>query len=577
MKRLLMTLAGIALLTACHNENLPQNEAMEQAATLVTVTATLPQNEATGRVALTPDTNPDGAPVVKVDWRTGGEKETFSVMTAAAAATIFTQTEGTDFTGTLPAAAAGEPYYAFYPVADGATPTAVPYDLSQQTGRLDETKTYMYATSTDGTHFAFRHLTAIVKFRFHGLPDGVSLTSFTLQGNELTAKGTVDLTADGNTVTYNADDPPTNRVSITPQQGEDIYVYLPPMTEASMLQFVVNADNGKTYQSTISTAKDIVAGKIYTANVDLFEVPQTDASSKTAEDLKTHVTQALQDGSRVFHLTGELDENQQKAIGTALRDWCSAGGNNSSINYEGRGAVTLILPDVTEVHEGTFGQIHIENDDIFSLALREVHLPNATRIGENAFRSQQYLRKVHAPMVREVSADAFSDCLQLADVTMPQLEGAGDWCFASTSISQVPGSPQTIGSDAFWGCENLTDVNLTQTTSIGTGAIRNCDNLQSVTASLLTVVPLWAFTDNPSLTSLTFAQPITEWGAQVLNNVTTENITLTLHPEQKVLSGGEANANHSKWTPAADAPTVTFGLNQTFCGYTFKEIKRYGE
>lgn len=577
MKRLLMTLAGIALLTACHNENLPQNEAMEQAATLVTVTATLPQNDAASRVALTPDTNPDGTPVVKVDWRTEGEKETFSVMTAAAAATTFTQTEGTNFAGTLPAAADGEPYYAFYPVANGATPTDVPYDLSQQTGRLDETKTYMYATSTDGTHFAFRHLTAIVKFSFYGLPDGVNLTSFTLQGDDLTAKGTVDLTADGNPVGYIADDPATNSVSITPQSGEDIYVYLPPMTEASMLRFVVNADNDKTYQGLIYTAKDIVAGKIYTADVSFVEFTLDAASMNLATDMKNAVADALQAGVRNLVITGNpnegLNEDFQNQVGYALMDWCGADFNVGSYNVDGRGTVTLTLPDVTEVADYAFG----ESSNIRPFALGEVNLTKATKIGRSAFRCQEFLREVHAPMVTEVVQEAFWGCIRMSTVNMPLLGTVGNKAFYYTSISQVPGNPVTIGNDAFWECDNLTDVNLTQTTSIGTGAFRMCDNLQSVSASLLTEIPQHAFADNPNLTSLTFEKQIESWGSQVLNNMTTENITLTLHPDQKVLTGGSNIGTNQPWTVAADAPTVTFGLNQTFCGYTFKEIKRYGE
>lgn len=239
--------------------------------------------------------------------------------------------------------------------------------------------------------------------------------------------------------------------------------------------------------------------------------------------------------------------------------------------------MTLTLPDVTEVYSETFGKIDVDDYPLLSHALGALYLPNATIIGENGFFKQEYLREVHAPKVTTVNKGAFCECYELTTVEMPLLETVKDDAFLASSISTIPGNPVTIGYDAFRECDNLTEVNLTRATSIGSGAFRICANLQSVTAPLLTEVPLWAFADCGQLTSLTFAQPITQWGGQVLNNMTTENITLTLHPDQKVLSGGEADEQSLKWTPADGAPTVTFGENQKFCGYTFKEIKRYGE
>ena len=52
----------------------------------------------------------------------------------------------------------------------------------------------------------------------------------------------------------------------------------------------------------------------------------------------------------------------------------------------------------------------------------------------------------------------------------------------------------------------------------------------------------------------------------------TENITLTLAADQKVLSGGDNTDFRSQWTIADAAATVEFGENKEFCDYIFKKI-----
>lgn len=572
MKRQLLTLAAMTLLTACQNEFLPTDR------TPVTVTANLPVNEVESRVALSLDADASNNPFVNVEWRNEGRKETFTVMTAVfGEAAIFTQTEGSSFFGTLPGDAADGIYYAFYPATHASSPAAVPFDLSSQTGGLDETKTYMYAKSADGTHFDFRHLTAIVYISFYGFSNEAFPVTITLQGSALTAKGTVDFIEDGSGPTYTASASATQSVTLDGLTTDDIYVYLPPMPEGSILQIKATASDGNSYGGTLIPNRDIVAGMFYIAAVTLSQPIVEDGSSLTAADLQTAVTTALEGGVRYLSIPGDLSEDQQKAVGTALRNWCGRLPGGVFVNASESGTVTLNLPDVTEVHEGTFGEIVTDGDRTISYALGVLELPNATQIGENAFDHQEFLRKVDAPKVTELESYSFDGCNQLADVNMPLLVTVGDAVFRGASISTLPGTPVTIGNDVFWSCDNLTEVNLTWTTSIGTGVFRLCDNLQSVTAPLLTAVPQWAFADCKNLTSLTFGRPMTEWGGQVLGSIDTEKITLTLHPEQQVLTGGDVNSRDSKWTIADDASTVTFGENQEFCGYTFKEIKPYGE
>lgn len=302
------------------------------------------------------------------------------------------------------------------------------------------------------------------------------------------------------------------------------------------------------------------------------------AANMSADDLKTTVSQALNGGVRDFTITGNLTEEQQKAVGSALRDWCGTK-DSEGYNEAGQGTVSLTLPDVTEIFDNTFGEIGLDGDDGVtqqSYALKSVNLPKVSVIGDGAFSHQHYLQSVTAPNVIEVKGSGFGSCNALTQVNMPNVKKVGNFSFSHTSFADFPFSNlQEIGNYAFQNNSGeLTSVTLSNATSIGNGAFRYGSKLERITAPQLTVIPLWAFSDCKNLTTLSLGSPITEWGNQVLNNVPTENITLYLHKDQKALSDDDSNA---VWTIADGASGVEFGTSKTFCGYTFKEIKKYGE
>ena len=275
MKRKIFIISVLAVfISSCSKPEITDNDVISSETTgvKVAVTATLPGETPETRVQLTEE-NPDtDNRKIKVEWKESGE--TFSVMTATStAAQTFTQTEGNNFTGTLTDGWT-QPYYAFYPAVTSATnATAVPYDLSTQTGALSEATNYMYAVNTtDGKEYNFQHLTAIVKFTLN-LPAGYTPTSLSLVSDRLLAKGTVNLT--GKSVAY------TNELSAhsitvenpTVANGKiTLYLHVSPMaaSEASKntLHFRTH-DGSKGYSGSISTSKEIKAGKYYTATVDV--------------------------------------------------------------------------------------------------------------------------------------------------------------------------------------------------------------------------------------------------------------------------------------------------------------------
>lgn len=274
MKRKIFIISVLAVfISSCSKPEITDNDVISSETTgvKVAVTATLPGETPETRVQMTEENPGTDNRKIKVEWEKSGE--TFSVMTATStAAQTFTQTEGNDFTGTLTDGWT-QLYYAFYPATSATNATAVPYNLSTQTGTLSEATNYMYAVNTtDEKEYNFQHLTAIVKFTLN-LPENYTPTSLSLVSDRLLAKGTVNLT--GESVTY------TNELSAHSITVENptvvggkitLYLHVSPMaaSEASKNTLHIRTHSGsKGYSGSISTSKEIKAGKYYTATVDV--------------------------------------------------------------------------------------------------------------------------------------------------------------------------------------------------------------------------------------------------------------------------------------------------------------------
>ena len=254
----------------------------------VTVTANI-QGGAHSRVALTPGTDDNQQPIVKVEWEESGEKiYLYPVGTATATASSddtsggstdggaeggssvqpieFTQVEGTNrFEGTLPDGYTGA-YEAVY--GEG--------DLTVQHGTLDEAYVLMEATGiTDLTQpIEFEHRTAILKptFKVDGTDVNASITQIVMDGIE-------DLTTAGDII-------------VTPSALSDIYIFLPVYEDyeaGHKFSFSVIVNN-EDYEATLTIPdeKSIEAGKLYTADITLTKaIPYL--TFKAAEEQELYV------------------------------------------------------------------------------------------------------------------------------------------------------------------------------------------------------------------------------------------------------------------------------------------------
>lgn len=224
-----------------------------------TITAVLPEF-ASSRLALK-ETNDGKTSSVKISWKESGES--FSIVRGGENQT-FKQVEGNTFSGVLPEKGEGA-YYVFYPANSSVTnEEAIPFDFSQQTGNLDETKTYMSAILKDEKTVTFSHLGTLFKFSLSLPSESGTLQSLTIQGESLIAKGVFNLV----TGKMQATDKASQEISIKASNVEQ-YVYLPPMPEGWELQITATTDNGTYYGTLKDEANTTGTGEFQTPTIAL--------------------------------------------------------------------------------------------------------------------------------------------------------------------------------------------------------------------------------------------------------------------------------------------------------------------
>ena len=220
----------------------------------VTITANIAGSTDT-KVALTPDTDAEGHPIVKVDWKESGEKFYVCGKTIEE----FTQVSGNVFEGVLPEPYVSGEYVAIYNVEADSDLEGDYYH--NQTGTLDEKYVYMEAIfDAQFESITFEHLTFIMK------------TAFKYNGNPLQNITSVKIDAFDVTGDF--------ELSLTPAEGKDcfddyIYVHVPCSTNVQIddrIAFKVVAD-GKEYEGNVPVPDEFYfeLGKFYTATINLEE------------------------------------------------------------------------------------------------------------------------------------------------------------------------------------------------------------------------------------------------------------------------------------------------------------------
>ena len=209
----------------------------------VSVTANIKAN-AQSRVALEYNDKGD-VPIIKVDWKASGES--FFMYDTDDDVTVFTQTSGNQFEGTLPSASS-----IYYSAEYGSIA-----NLATQDGTLNENYVWMSAQVFDLTQpIQFEHKTTVLKptFTLESEPINSSISKIVMGGVTL------------------PDD--VKAITVKPESKEDIFIFLPaliPFSENHTFNFTVTIGD-EEYVAELSIGQPMTAGKFYTATIELEEV-----------------------------------------------------------------------------------------------------------------------------------------------------------------------------------------------------------------------------------------------------------------------------------------------------------------
>ena len=260
MKKLIYSalIYSLAILAGCQQIDEVADGAQDNgtAGQKVTLVANIAGSTDT-KVALTPDTDNNGNPIIKVDWKPSGEK--FYVIGASEIAE-FTQVSDNIFEGVLPVAYSNGDYVALY-CSEELFSSGDLEAYYVQDGTLDEKYVQMEAVfDAQSESITFDHETSIFKlaFKYNDEP----LTNIT-------------------SVTVGDKSNGTHEISITPPEGkealnDDIYMHVAFSINVfanDQMMFKVMAGD-KEYEASLPLPSDVnlELGKLYTATVNLSEV-----------------------------------------------------------------------------------------------------------------------------------------------------------------------------------------------------------------------------------------------------------------------------------------------------------------
>ena len=529
----------IALLLAfvgCQNEELVNDNNTDHGnGKKVTLTAHI-QGSADSRVALTPATDENSKPIVKVAWNESGE--TFKVYgydmeesDYSGTPTWFTQIEDTNqFEGTLPESDNGTYLAVYGDKLEGAT-NLIQYNFSTQGGTLDELcfnigneilrfpNVLMKAEfSNTNPSITFQHLTAILKptFKVGGVDIDKTIAEIVM-GN--VGDPHTDIQGIGSITIL-----PITKILAgieNPLLDDHIYIHLPMVyidvasepgkyPASYTFPFTVTDKYGKYYGGTLTipSGMSIEAGKFYTADIALTEV----CPLPTGLSFQSALLSALEveDGVTAIKFVANSQE---------MNEAVAFSGNNMPANAkcmikETEGIKTL------EIHTNTASFVF--NTDCRGM-FSGYGGSNAGAVVLNKLGSQ-------------IKTINFNNSINTSNTT--SMREMFYYCknLQSLDLSSFNTSNVTTMYQMFYNCDALATVNLS---SFNTGIVTKmkdmfayCKNLQtldltgfSFTASGLTVESMFQSTGETSGATTPIAIKVTQEGYGFLTAAGNTSIT----------------------------------------------------
>ena len=250
-------------------------------------------------------------------------------------------------------------------------------------------------------------------------------------------------------------------------------------SDQKFMTFTVNGTDNLTVLAKVSSPIEIEAAKHYTFNLtvgkdavtissvevipwakkeivggvaeEIFPTP-IDATSMSAEELNTAVTNVLSAGERYIEIT--MTATPEDELFTAIR--------RAICDTEGveDGSINLILKGVTSIPD------HHEFEGQGSSIFGQVQKTDGTV--ENVTQ----LSSVNLPDVLTIGTVAFLYCENLTAVTAPKVQTIGRYAFYGTVLTSVNfPEAKTIDNSAFSYCSDIKEFNLPKVTVLGENAL----------------------------------------------------------------------------------------------------------
>ena len=142
-------------------------------------------------------------------------------------------------------------------------------------------------------------------------------------------------------------------------------------------------------------------------------------------------------------------------------------------------------------------------------SLTTVSFPNATSVGDDAFRGCENLKNVTLSKAESIGSDAFLHCESMESISLPQANYIGYRAFGDClNLKTIELQKATyLEGEVFTNCKKLESLKLNNANYIGADAFRNCDSLTSVEAENLVYCDSRIFRYIPNPSNFTFRVP----------------------------------------------------------------------
>ncbi len=179
-------------------------------------------------------------------------------------------------------------------------------------------------------------------------------------------------------------------------------------------------------------------------------------------------------------------------------DWLWLKANNGSLYQLASFTITNAVNSVADIPNSDYTQPRYFSSSLKNVSvaklnrighsafiygkLTDASFPDATEVGDNAFRECQQLVNISLPKATTLGKYAFFKCKALTTISLPSVVST-DWCVfqeCTTLASVDMPALTTLGYQTFIDCIALTGLNLPELITIGDGVFSGCTALTSV-------------------------------------------------------------------------------------------------